>query len=83
MMRQSIGRLMQLAPARSFSSAADVLIKNVRVVRPCEDTAVEAVDIRIQDGKFAEIGPNLDASASAVVHDGKGMLAFPGCVFQA
>jgi allantoinase len=82
-MMRSAARLRSLVPTRSFSSASDLLIKNVRVVRPCDDTEVKPVDIRIQDGKFTEIGPNLDASASEAVHDGKGRLAFPGFVAAA
>src|SRR5581483_3071964 len=56
----------------------DLLIKNVRVVRPGESAPREA-DIAVRDGKFARISPNLGADAKTV-YDGKGRLAFPGVV---
>jgi len=58
--------------------AYDLLIKNVRVVRPGERAPREA-DIAISGEKFARIAPNLGADA-ATVYDGKGRLAFPGVV---
>ena len=58
--------------------AYDLLIKNVRVVRPGERAPREA-DIAIGGEKFARIAPNLGADA-ATVYDGKGRLAFPGVV---
>jgi allantoinase len=58
--------------------AYDLLIKNVRVVRPGERAPREA-DIAIAGEKFARIAPNLGADA-ATVYDGKGRLAFPGVV---
>ncbi len=57
--------------------AYDLLIKNVRVVRPGA-TSVEQADIAVSGGKFAEIGPNLGGANST--YDGKGLLAFPGVV---
>ncbi|HYL24244.1 MAG TPA: dihydroorotase family protein [Burkholderiales bacterium] len=56
----------------------DLLIKNVRVVRPGESAPREA-DIAVKGGKFARISPNLGADAKTV-YDGKGRLAFPGVV---
>jgi allantoinase len=56
----------------------DLIIKNVRVVRPGESAPREA-DIAVRDGKFARIAPNLGAHAKTV-YDGKGRLAFPGVV---
>jgi allantoinase len=56
----------------------DLLIKNVRVVRPGESAPREA-DIAVGGGKFARISPNLGADAR-IVYDGKGRLAFPGVV---
>src|SRR2546429_9730950 len=56
----------------------DLLIKNVRVVRPGENAPREA-DIAIAGEKFARIAPNLGADATTV-YDGKGWLAFPGVV---
>ena len=56
----------------------DLLIKNVRVVRPGERAPHEA-DIAIDGEKFARIAPNLGTDAKKV-YDGKGRLAFPGVV---
>ena len=57
----------------------DLIIKNVRVVRPNADT-VEAADIAISGGKIAQIGPDLSADAAVEVYDGQDRLAFPGLV---
>jgi len=57
----------------------DLVIKSVRVVRPQGDTAHET-DIAIKDGRFAKVGPALDARLAMKTHDGKGRLAFPGVV---
>ncbi len=57
----------------------DLLIKNVRVVRP-HGNAVHEADIAIADGKFAKIAPAIDVTQAKAVHDGKGRLAFPGVV---
>jgi allantoinase len=59
--------------------AYDLLIKNVRVVRPHGNTAHEA-DIAIAGGKFAKVAPGIDVSLAKAVHDGRGRLAFPGVV---
>ena len=56
----------------------DLVIKNVRVVRPGGNSA-EAGDIAISGGKFSEVGPNLGSNAKSV-YDGKGWLAFPGVI---
>ena len=58
--------------------AYDLLIKNVRVVRPGERAPREA-DIAISGEKFARIAPNLGADA-ATVYAGMDRLAFPGVV---
>lgn len=57
----------------------DLLIKNVKLVRPNE-TAVTASDIAIKDGKFAQIAPDIPAEQSKELFDGNGLLAFPGLV---
>ena len=57
----------------------DLLIKNVRVVRP-HGNAVHESDIAIKDGKFAKVAPAIDVTLAKTVHDGKGRLAFPGVV---
>ena len=56
----------------------DLLIKNVRVVRP-NASSVEDADIAITGGKFSHIGPSIAAEAKTV-YDGKGWLAFPGVI---
>ena len=53
----------------------DLLIRNVRVVRP---SSIEDADIAITGEKFAKIGRNLGEARN--VYDGKGYLAFPGVV---
>jgi allantoinase len=57
----------------------DLLIKNVRVVRP-HGNVVHQADIAIAGGKFAKIAPGIDAALAKTVHDGKDRLAFPGVV---
>src|SRR3954466_11696823 len=57
----------------------DLVIKNVRVVRP-QGQAVHAADIAIRGGKVAKIGGDIAAQEAKTVHDGKGRLAFPGVV---
>ncbi|CAB1066097.1 Allantoinase (EC [Olavius sp. associated proteobacterium Delta 1] len=57
----------------------DLLIKNVRIVRPNADS-VQASDIAVKDGKIMRVGPGLDTDASAEIYDGQGRLAFPGVV---
>jgi allantoinase len=56
----------------------DLLIKNVRVVRP-NASSVEDADIAITGEKFSHIGTNIAAEAKTV-YDGKGWLAFPGVI---
>ena len=57
--------------------AYDLLIKNVRVVRP-DASSVEQADIAVAGEKFAKIGQNLGEAKAT--YDGKGLLAFPGVV---
>lgn len=57
----------------------DKVIKNVRVVRP-NKTAVDLLDLGIQDGKFARIAPEIRPEEAREVVDGKNLLAFPGVV---
>lgn len=56
----------------------DLLIKNVRVVRPGQDA--QQLDVGVEGGRFCRLGPNLDATAAKEVLDGKGRLLFPGVV---
>ena len=60
-------------------SMYDLLIKNVRVVRPQGD-AVHEADIAIRNGKFAKIAGAIPVKEAKAVYDGKGRLAFPGVV---
>lgn len=57
----------------------DLLIKNVRVVRP-HGNVVHDADIAISDDRFALIAPGIDATRAKLVEDGAGRLAFPGVV---
>jgi len=57
----------------------DLIIKNVRVVRPGAKSVVDA-DIAIAGGKISKVHPGLPAGEARVVYDGKGRLAFPGVV---
>ncbi len=57
----------------------DLIIKNVRVVRP-QGHAVHEADVAISDGKFTAIAGGLDVRKATKVYDGKGRLAFPGVV---
>lgn len=57
----------------------DLLIKDVRVVSPNQDTVVNA-DIAVRDGKIAEIASGIDAGRADKAVDGGGKLAFPGAV---
>ena len=57
----------------------DLLIRNVRVVRP-NSGDISLQHIAVKDGRFAAIGPQLDAGEAAVVSDARGMLGFPGLV---
>ncbi|MEC4815410.1 MAG: amidohydrolase family protein [Scytonema sp. PMC 1069.18] len=57
----------------------DLIIKNVRVVRPSED-GVELLDLGIKDGKFAQIAPNISSDESKEVFDAQNLLGFPGVV---
>ncbi len=61
------------------NSQYDLLIRNVRVVRPLQ-TQVETLDIAVKDGKVARVEPGITAGSAAEVVDGKGRLAFPGLV---
>lgn len=57
----------------------DLLIKNVKVVRPQED-AVEQMDVAVKDGKFAQIERDIAPDTAREVHDASGLLGFPGLV---
>ena len=57
----------------------DLLIRNVRVVRPGA-SSVEDADIAITGEKFSHIGKSIAVKEAKAVYDGKGWLAFPGVV---
>jgi allantoinase len=57
----------------------DLLVKNVRVVRPGTDE-VPSADIAIAGEKIVEVAPGIAADRAGEVVDGAGRLAFPGVV---
>jgi allantoinase len=57
----------------------DLLIKNVRVVRP-HGNEVHDCDVAIQDGRFRKIASKIEPKTAKTIYDGKGRLAFPGVV---
>src|SRR6185436_10878717 len=62
-----------------MSHAYDLIIKNLRIVRPRASGVVET-DVAVKEGKFSRIAPNLPVADAKEVYDGKGRLAFPGVV---
>ena len=57
----------------------DLIIKNVRVVRPAGDGA-ENIDIGISDGRIARLDADIRPEDGKAVHDGANQLVFPGLV---
>jgi allantoinase len=57
----------------------DLIIKNVRVVRPQSNT-IEVLDVGIKDGKFTEIAANLEPNTARQIFDARNLLGFPGVV---
>ncbi len=57
----------------------ELLVKNVRVVRP-NKASVQKADVAIADGKFARVAREIAAADARRVVDGKGLLALPGLV---
>jgi allantoinase len=57
----------------------DLLIRNVRVVRPHGNVVHEA-DIAVKDGRIAKVAPGQETTSAKAVYDGRGRLAFPGVV---
>jgi allantoinase len=62
-----------------MSKPFDLLIKNVRLVRP-QETDIVTTDIGIKGGKFAQIAPEIEPALAEKVQDGQGLLAFPGAI---
>ncbi|MFZ0239390.1 MAG: hypothetical protein WAL37_18845, partial [Xanthobacteraceae bacterium] len=63
----------------AVSKAFDLVINNVRVVRP-KKTSVDCLDIAIKDGKIELLAPAVSAEQAEQIFDGGNHLAFPGCV---
>ncbi len=61
------------------SQPFDLLIKNVRVVRPGK-SSVDPLDIAVKDGKVAGLEADIAPGRAAEVVDGRNRLAFPGLV---
>ena len=57
----------------------DKIIKNVRVVRPNQQS-IETLDLGIKDGKFAQIAPEINTELATEVFDAKEKLGFPGLI---
>jgi allantoinase len=57
----------------------DLLVRNVRVVRPGA-TGTPRADVAVRDGRIAAVAPDLDARRARRTLDGRGRLAFPGVV---
>ncbi|MBX7219283.1 MAG: dihydroorotase family protein [Blastocatellia bacterium] len=57
----------------------DLLVKNVRLVRPGQKE-VPTTDIAIRNGRFARIEPELAPESAAEVVDARHLLGFPGLV---
>ncbi|NES03464.1 MAG: dihydroorotase family protein [Okeania sp. SIO2F4] len=57
----------------------DLVIKNVRVVRPNHNSS-DRLDLGIKNGKFAHIAPEINAELGNEVFDAKELLGFPGLV---
>jgi len=57
----------------------DLLVRDVRVVRPGKAGAALA-DIAVRGGKIIRMSRGLPADQAKRVHDGQGLLAFPGLV---
>ncbi len=57
----------------------DLLVRDVRVVRPGKSGAALA-DIAVRAGKIVRVGRGLPVEHAKRIHDGQGLLAFPGLV---
>ena len=63
----------------SATKVLDKVIKNVRVVRPNQQS-IEQLDLGIKDGKFVQIAPEIDPNLAKEVFDAQNKLGFPGIV---
>jgi allantoinase len=57
----------------------DLLIKNVRVVRP-NVPGVARIDLGIKDGRYARIAPDIAGTQARHVYDARDRLGFPGVI---
>jgi allantoinase len=57
----------------------DLIIRNVRVVRPGGAEPL-AGDIAVTDGRISEVADRIEPADGVAVHEGRGLLAFPGVV---
>jgi allantoinase len=66
-------------PAVAMAPTLDLVIKNVRVVRP-RQAAVDLLDLGVRDGRFVRIAPDIPVEEARQVHDAGHLLGFPGVV---
>jgi allantoinase len=57
----------------------DLVIKNVRVVRPRQPT-IDRLDLGVKDGRYARVAPEIPAAEAREVYDARHLLGFPGIV---
>jgi allantoinase len=57
----------------------DLVIKNVRVVRPNWPT-IDPLDLGVKDGRYVRVEPDIPAGEAVLVHDARHRLGFPGVV---
>ncbi len=62
-----------------MTPALDLVIKNVRVVRPLRH-AVDLLDLGVKDGRYARIAPAIPPEDAREVFDARHLLGFPGLV---
>lgn len=77
----SVGALSGCSPARTATSNGTYLIRDAQTVLTMDSAVgeVHGVDIRVEDGLVAEIGPKLPADDAEVI-DASGHIALPGLV---
>ncbi len=63
----------------SSQSKLDLIVKNVRMVRPGKQS-VDRVDLGIKGGKFSKIAAEIPADEAEEVFDAKNLLGFPGAI---
>lgn len=63
----------------SETPSLDLVIKNVRIVRPHHASILES-DLGIKDGKFVRIEPAIHPEEAKEIFDAKNLLGFPGVI---